>query len=381
MKRRVAILADFPTHALPDFDMAFRNQQHYPTGLLPMAAAMADSSFECHWITLDETLEKPRQIGSGNQVFHCLPTARRWRAATLFTADRRAIGQCLRENAPDLVHAWGCEDVYGIAAVTSGYRSVLSIMGLLSQYALCSRLAPREYAMALVELICLRKASWVTAESEWACERIRNRVSHGRIKRVEYGVRSGFFTHPWNPDPKKPAAIFLGTAVPRKGIQDLVLAFARPELSGFELRLICGGGGAWEEALRAKATPNVIWLGRVPQEDALKEMSRAWLLALPTRADTGPMVVKEARVMGLPVISTRCGGVRDYITEGRNGYLVEPGDIDSLVDRLRRMLSDFEGTRRMGAYQHAEQRALFTPQQTAEGFIALYEQILAGGIE
>lgn len=377
MKPRIAILADFPIQALPDFEIAFRAQNHCPTGLLPMAAAMARKEVECHWITLHESVERPLRVRRENQFFYCLPTARRWRAATLFRADRRAIGECLSEIGPDLVHAWGCEDVYGIAAVNSGYRNILSIQGLLSHYALRGRLAAREYVMAALEWYCLRKAGWITAESEWACEHIRRRAPGGRIRRVDYGVREDFYAQPWKPDPKAPTALFLGTLVPRKGIQDLVAAFARPELADFELRVI-GSGGSWAEALRARATPNIRWLGRVSQEETLQEMSRAWLLALPTRADTGPMVVKEARVMGLPVVSTPCGGTRDYITDGKNGYLVALGDIGSLIDKLGALLSDFEKCRRMGAYQHEEQRTFFDPRNTAQGFLSLYQEILAG---
>jgi glycosyltransferase involved in cell wall biosynthesis len=91
-------------------------------------------------------------------------------------------------------------------------------------------------------------------------------------------------------------------------------------------------------------------------------------------------VVKEARVIGLPVVTTPCGGQSDYIEDGANGWLVAPGDIAALSDRLVRTLASIDTARTMGAHRHVEQREWFRPQHTADKFLAIYREITQGNV-
>ena len=193
---------------------------------------------------------------------------------------------------------------------------------------------------------------------------------------VEYGVDPHFFSVKWNPDPDLKAVIFVGTLAPRKGVMDLIRAFAAPELAGVELWVCGGGSGSYAKGLEAKATSNVKWLGYLSREETAQRMARAWCLALPTRCDTSPNVVKEARTIGMPVVSTPCGGQSDYIEDGRNGFLVAPGDVRRLREALSRVVADREGCRSLGAFRHAEQRAFFEPGRTGEAFARIYKELI-----
>ena len=50
-----------------------------------------------------------------------------------------------------------------------------------------------------------------------------------------------------------------------------------------------------------------------------------------------PMTVLEAMAAGLPIISTRAGGIPDVVEDGQNGFLVGCGDEDGLVDAVRKI--------------------------------------------
>jgi glycosyltransferase involved in cell wall biosynthesis len=117
-----------------------------------------------------------------------------------------------------------------------------------------------------------------------------------------------FFQTKWQPEKSKPFALFVGGISPRKGIQDLVEAFRDPKQSSSELLMIVGGEGVWSVNLQISALRNIRWLGRKKAEETAILMAQAWWLVLPTRADTILNVVKEARLGGLPVITTRSGG-------------------------------------------------------------------------
>jgi glycosyltransferase involved in cell wall biosynthesis len=105
-------------------------------------------------------------------------------------------------------------------------------------------------------------------------------------------------------------------------------------------------------------------------------MSKAWCLVLPTRADTSPNVVKEARVIGLPVITTRHGGQASYVRDGEDGYFVECGDIKGLVEKLGIVLGSLATAEKLGGVGQQRYREIFHPEQTANRLRAIYWQIL-----
>ena len=51
---------------------------------------------------------------------------------------------------------------------------------------------------------------------------------------------------------------------------------------------------------------------------------------LPTGADAFGLVLVEAMACGLPVVTTRVGGVAEVVADGETGYLVQPGDGEAL---------------------------------------------------
>ena len=370
---KVAILAEFPLHFIPEFGERYRPGGHYATWLPQLAEAFESfPDLEIHWITLCSLLTTPMEVTWKKQKFHILPTETSSRATTLYAKDRHRIRTVLDTIRPHLVHGWGSEDVYGLAAVQSGFPNIVSMQGILSHYIFKTKMHPRVYLQALIEIFILWRAGCITVESAWGRACVLRRNPFARVSLVEYGVQPHFFDVAWTPDPEKPAAIFIGSITARKGIQDLVAAFRDPALAHAELRVVGGDAGEWGERLRAGAPDNVRWLGRKTSQEAAELLGRAWCLALPTRADTSPNVVKEARVIGLPVVSTPCGGQSSYVENGSNGFLVAPGDIRTLVDKLQSLLSNLDFCRSQGAYKHPEQRRFFDPHQTAEGFRRIY---------
>jgi glycosyltransferase involved in cell wall biosynthesis len=224
----------------------------------------------------------------------------------------------------------------------------------------------------MLELFILWKAEKVTTESEWGRNVVMKRNPFVKVELVEYGVQQVFFQTKWQPEKARPFALFVGGISPRKGIQDLVEAFRDPKISGSELVVIGGGEGVWSENLQKSAPPNIRWLGRKTAEETAQFMAKAWCLALPTRADTSPNVVKEARVVGLPVITTNRGGQASYVRDGEDGYFMECGDVNGLVGRLETVLGSFSKTKEMGDHGEQNFRELFMAKRTGDGFMKMY---------
>ena len=375
---RVAMLCNFPLHTLENSPTRFLQGQHATSWLvdLPEAFSRAQGP-EMHWITVSDQVDKKFTFPANGGLFHVLPTSKQGRASSFFIQDRRRIQACLQEVRPDVVHGWGTEDVYALAAVRSGRPNIVSMQGILSKIVLKSWMHPREYFQAILELYCLRKAQVITTESEWGAAVVRRRRGNKPMEVVEYGVQKTFFSTQWQPTAEKNLTIFVGSIRAGKGIQDLVEAFRDQKLLGKELVVIGGVDGEWAKKLQKSAPPNIRWLGRKTAEETAQHMAKAWCLVLPTRADTSPNVVKEARVIGLPVITTRNGGQASYVRDGEDGYFVECGDIKGLVQKLRIVLGSLATTEKLGKVGQQRYRELFTTDQTAKCFQSLYRKVFS----
>lgn len=74
----------------------------------------------------------------------------------------------------------------------------------------------------------------------------------------------------------------------------------------------------------------------------------------------------EAGACRKPVVATRVGGIPEIIEDGINGYLVEPGDIDTLAKRVDALISDPSLRARFGEAGRAQVEKNFTAQPVRE---------------
>jgi L-malate glycosyltransferase len=80
--------------------------------------------------------------------------------------------------------------------------------------------------------------------------------------------------------------------------------------------------------------------GFLDHEAKIKEFSIADIYLNTNRIDNMPVTVIEACAMGLPVVATDVGGLRDLITNGQNGILVPDGGVHEMASAVNRLLND-----------------------------------------
>ena len=136
-------------------------------------------------------------------------------------------------------------------------------------------------------------------------------------------------------DPNAPPTLplkllFLGQAILRKGIHDLVEVARTLDPETWRVEVV-GPHGRLPDNL----PPSIHFHGSVPRSEAREWYANADLFVLPTHSDGFALTQLEAMSHGLPVIATPCCG--EVVKEGVNGWLIPSGDPQALSDRLRRI--------------------------------------------
>ncbi|MEM2857082.1 MAG: glycosyltransferase family 4 protein [Candidatus Nitrosocaldaceae archaeon] len=87
---------------------------------------------------------------------------------------------------------------------------------------------------------------------------------------------------------------------------------------------------------------NVIFKGRVSEDQLIKSYQESSMLIVPSTTDTDSFTIVslEANACGIPVVASRVGGIPYYVKDGINGFLVEPGDSDALAKKVIELLSN-----------------------------------------
>jgi len=158
-------------------------------------------------------------------------------------------------------------------------------------------------------------------------------------------------------DPQRPASVlFLGKMSNRKGTPQLIEALSRLTDLG-PWRATLAGNGDVEQARKRVAelglTDRVNVLGWAGPEDVERLLSDHDILTLPSFDENLPMSVIEGMAHGMAVVTTPVGAVRDIITDGQSGLLVEPGDIAGLSVAIGRCITDATLRARLGASARA----------------------------
>lgn len=369
-RTKVAILSTFPAWKVDESIPASR--AHYAVWLLPLYERFGQQDqWEIHWICSASSVAEPRYIQRNNQHFHILP--QKSLTVGLFTAyirERLSVNKILKEIQPDIVHSWGTEYFYGLCGMDyKGAIWVHTVQGLLKAYMKRGEMSWFHKVHSIYEPGVLRSARHLTTESEWAADCVRETAPEARPLIWDYAVEDRFFTTKRNLS-DDPTCLYCGSSAEIKNLDTLIRVFSAPELSHVKLIL---AGPEHKESF----PPNIVGLGRQPREKVAELLAETWCLVHPSKADTGPTTLKEARVMGVPVIATTSCGAKRYIEEGKSGYIVSPNDEQAYIRAILKITVDKATVLEFGRHKQAETRNLLSAETMYNGLIDIYSNLLA----
>ena len=147
--------------------------------------------------------------------------------------------------------------------------------------------------------------------------------------------------------------LFLCLLGKRKGIYDLLDALAFSVKNIPELYLRIGGNGdiqlAKAYAHELDLDPYVEFLGWVGNTEKNQLLRDADIFILPSYNEGLPVSIIEAMSWGIPVISTKVGGIPELLEDEVSGCLIKPGDIPALQNRLEQLARDIGMRNRIGS--------------------------------
>lgn len=137
---------------------------------------------------------------------------------------------------------------------------------------------------------------------------------------------------------RKKQVIFVGRLESIKGVYYLIEAWKR---LATDYELVIVGSGTMEEQYKSSArNSNISFKGKCSEQEVKALLLQSRLLVLPSLSENFPNVILEAFSLGVPVVASSVGAVPELIEEGITGYLVPPGNIEMLVEKIKLALDN-----------------------------------------
>src|SRR5215472_12185151 len=293
------------------------------------------------------------------------------------------LHRVLREHHPDIVHTHLQVLRYALpslillkpAAVVHTVHNLAeheieARARCIQRYALNHGIVPvavsEEVADSLKELYGIRQCRVISNGIA------TNRYGNPQTTRSEWREKEGF---------RDDQTLFVCVArfAEQKNHALLLKAFAQGPSFHPNAHLILVGEGVLREQLGEQARNlgldgQIHFLGlRTDIPDVLAAMD---VFVLSSDWEGNPLSMMEAMASGLPIVSTAVGGVPDLIANGREGFLVPPGDVRGFSGAMTFLLRDLETRRSMGTAAARRAKENFDVSKMDRAYEQLYENLI-----
>jgi glycosyltransferase XagB len=163
------------------------------------------------------------------------------------------------------------------------------------------------------------------------------------IKIIQNGVNA--FPDISHPKTTYPSLLYVGRLKDYKNIDIAIKAFAKT-LSEHSSAIfsIVGSGESYIKlkklVKKLKIEKNVEFLGRITEEEKIKQFSQSWIMVQPSLVEGWGITVIEANSYRTPVVASRVNGLIDSVVENKTGILVDSKNIDQYSKAFSRLFKD-----------------------------------------
>ncbi|NLL79426.1 MAG: glycosyltransferase family 4 protein [Clostridiales bacterium] len=332
------------------------------------------------------------------------------------------LRRIVTEFQPDVVHVFGTEYPHTLAmlrSVPDVSKVLVGIQGLcfeysryymadLPQYVIdrpnfrdlvrkdTLKEQKRKYeARGSFEKEALRLVKHVTGRTGWDYK-LTESINPERIYHfMGETLRAPFYQGEWNCETCVPHRIFMSQGnYPIKGLHYVLPALAKLKEEFPDIKLCVAGDRitahtTWKEKLKLSSYGKYLleliqkyglgeqieFLGKLDAEQMKEQYLKSHVFLSPSAIENSPNSIGEALMLGVPVVSSDCGGVRSLFTDEQEGLFYETTDTDGLIRCLRRYFTDTRLVEK--THQAARKRAfqLHDPEKNYQTLLQIYGTI------
>ncbi len=172
----------------------------------------------------------------------------------------------------------------------------------------------------------------------------------------------------------------IGQLFPSKYWQDFIEVIRQLKENNLEVRGLIVGEGE----LRAELESQVANSGLEKeihftgfQHDVRIPLAEMDVFLFTTRREGLSVAILEMMAAGVPVVATRVGGIEEQIEDQVSGYIVEPGDIDAMVERCTELIASPKLRYRFADAAKNKVQSDFTQQRMFDSHVKLYRKCIS----
>jgi glycosyltransferase involved in cell wall biosynthesis len=258
---------------------------------------------------------------------------------------------------PEICHIHGTGEfsrAVWIALKEAGFPLMLTVHGLVGvekKKALKQHFSWKLLYQYIIQRKCERELlsaqRTIIVDTEYVAEAIKNyHLSRTpRMAIIPQGINEHFYEI--NGSSSSRTILSVGSISKRKGHHLLIQSFSKAAERLKDIKLVICGAMAdrsYYQSLQKLATDShcqerISLQADLPKEEVFEQFSNAHVFALHTQEESQGIVFAEAMATGLPIVSTRVGGVPFVVSEGENGFLTEYGDVSGFARALVEVMS------------------------------------------
>jgi len=174
--------------------------------------------------------------------------------------------------------------------------------------------------------------------------------------------------------------ITIGSLVWNKGYEYLLMAVKLWKDRGAITELHIIGEGAERNRILFTAqdldiASQVLLHGKLPPAEVIQQLQQSDIFVLSSLSEGISNAVLEAMSCSLPIVTTECGGMREAVQDGVQGFVVPVRDPESMAEAVQKLALDPDLRKSMGRAGRERVLAEFNSQTQIEAFVNLFESV------